>query len=93
MIHGMPVADGAALVFNGQANQFYTTNFQHREDCLSHETYPDPIELPLSATGHTAEDLFAAAREHLGDGELNLALDRDLVVSVSCEQCDINSQS
>jgi adenylyltransferase/sulfurtransferase len=87
LIHGMQVAAGCAMVFNGVANQFYTTSYQRREDCLSHETYPDPVELTLSAArgaaGATAADLFAAVRDHLaGGGELALQLDRDLVVSL-----------
>lgn len=89
LLHGMPVADGAAMVFNGVSNQFYHTRFQHKEDCLSHETYPKPIELPLSVSKHTAEDLFAAATEHFdADGPLSLQLDRDLVVSVNCARCN-----
>jgi len=89
LIHGMPVASGEAMVFNGIANQFYKTKFQHKEDCLSHETYPDPVELPLSTTKNTATDLFAAVREQTGlEGEFRLSLDRDFVVSVDCSSCD-----
>lgn len=92
IIHNMPVASGQALVFNGIANTFYSTKFQHREDCLSHETYDLPRELALSASRHTAKDLFAAAREHFEQrdtsGELTLHLDRDLVVSLDCAPCD-----
>ena len=49
------------MVFNGVTNQFYTTRLPYREDCLSHETYPEPIPLPL---GHSApaSALFDAAR-------------------------------
>ncbi len=50
LIHGLPVAAGTALVFNGVANQFYTTQLPFREECLSHETYPAPIELPIGST-------------------------------------------
>ncbi len=89
LLHGMPVADGSALVFNGVANQFYHTSFQHREDCLSHETYPEPEELPLSASEHAAADLFAAVRKRAAsDGAMRLSLDRDLVVSVDCAKCN-----
>jgi molybdopterin-synthase adenylyltransferase len=85
LLHGLPVAAGEALVFNGVANNFYKTAFQRRDDCLSHETYPEPIELPLSAAVATSEDLFAAAARHFGaDGKLSLSLDRDLVVSLDC---------
>jgi adenylyltransferase/sulfurtransferase len=85
LLHGLPVAAGAAMVFNGVANTFYKTAYQRRENCLSHETYPEPIELCLSAAAHTAGDLFAAAESHFdGSGRLSLALDRDLVVSLDC---------
>ena len=91
LIHGMPVNSGQALIFNGIANTFYSTKFQHREDCLSHETYPQPVELALSHEC-TAKELFAAARKHFARGssdQLFLHLDRDLVVSVHCSECNL----
>ena len=51
MLHGMPVAAGRAMVFNGVGNQFYTTQLPLRDDCLSHETYPEPIALDLGPRG------------------------------------------
>jgi adenylyltransferase/sulfurtransferase len=85
LVHGMPVAQGQALVYNGVANQFYTTQFQRREECLSHETYEDILELPVTSR-HTARELFAAAeRAGLRPGALDL--DRDLVVAIDCQQC------
>lgn len=85
LLHGMPVAGGTAMVFNGVGNQFYSTRLPFRDDCLSHETYPSPRELTL---GHraTVAELFAAVGEDL-DGPLGLALDRELVVAVDCPRC------
>ncbi len=48
LLHGLPVAAGSAMVYNGVGNQFYSTRLPRREDCLSHETYPEPVELALS---------------------------------------------
>jgi len=88
LIHGIPVDAGMACVYNGVTNQFYKTAFQRRDDCLSHETYADPIPLPLAAAKNTANDLFAAAARHIGSSRpLALALDRDLVVSIECSRC------
>ena len=88
LIHGLPVAAGQAMIYNGVANQFYTTRFQRREDCLSHETYMTPLELPLSAAQHTAADLFQAAENAFSPSDAwQLQLDRDLVVSVECSTC------
>lgn len=85
LLHGLPVAAGSVHVFNGVTNQFYTTRLPIREDCLSHEVYPEPTPLPL---GHvaTASALFDAARTSLA-GPLTLALDRDLVTAINCPRC------
>jgi adenylyltransferase/sulfurtransferase len=89
LLHGMPAAAGTALVFNGVANQFYSTRLPFRDDCLSHETYPEPVELPLGH-GNTVAELFAAARPRLA-GPLRLALDRELVVALDCPRCQWHS--
>ena len=87
ILHGMPVAAGSAMVFNGVTNQFYTTKLPFRDDCLSHETYPEPTPLPLG-NGDTAEALFAAARAEGGlTGPLSLTLDRDVVTRFDCPRC------
>src|SRR5262249_54500053 len=85
LIHGLPVAPGTAMVFNGVANQFYTTRLPFRDDCLSHEAYPAPTPLPLGSDA-PASALFAAGRKTLS-GPLSLALERDLVVAIDCPRC------
>jgi molybdopterin/thiamine biosynthesis adenylyltransferase len=84
LIHGLPVDEGQALVWNGQANNFYKTAYQRKEDCLSHDTYDEPIELPLTAASTADELLAAAATQFGGKKQLTLGLDRDLVVSLDC---------
>lgn len=92
LLHKMPVASGEALVYNGISNQFYKTKFQHREDCLSHETYGDPLVLPLSCKETTADELMNAVAEATGDeGPWRLTLDRDLVVEIDCAMCSAKS--
>jgi len=89
LIHGMPVKDGVAMIFNGISNQMYTTNFQRRDDCLSHETYDEPIELPISSQETSVADLFDKARTHFESSQsLQLVLDRDLVVALTCPTCE-----
>src|SRR5918998_1206222 len=58
LLHGLPVSAGGALVFNGVSNQFYSTQLPRREDCLSHESYPTPTELPLGQA-RTVAEVFA----------------------------------
>jgi molybdopterin-synthase adenylyltransferase len=88
LIHGREVSAGEALVFNGVANQFYRTRLPFRQDCLSHEHYGDVVELPLSHEA-AAEELFASAAGHLAQGAARLLLDRDLVVALRCEPCNL----
>ena len=85
LIHNLPVTAGAAFVFNGQANQFYQTKYQHREDCLSHEHWPEPVLTELSVESLTSE-LIAIAAEHLKCEEtaVQLPLIRDLVTQLKC---------
>jgi adenylyltransferase/sulfurtransferase len=85
LLHNLPVAAGSAHVYNGVANQFYTTKLPFRSDCLSHETYPSPVELSLGHK-HTAIELFDAVRPRLS-GRLHLILDRELVVAIECARC------
>jgi adenylyltransferase/sulfurtransferase len=88
LIHGMAVETGGAMIYNGIANQFYKTTFQRLDDCLSHETYPEPIALNISAREHTAEQLFEAVSQQTQEGgTMQLSLERDLVVKVDCKQC------
>lgn len=87
LIHGMPVAAGSALVFNGVTNQFYTTRLPFRDDCLSHETYPEPTPLPLGHASTLDELLVAANHARPGSGFNTLVLDRDLVASIACGRC------
>jgi len=89
LLHDLPVASGEAMIYNGVANQFYRTRFQRREDCMSHETYGDPVELPLGSTGATARQLLEAACAAAGCAvdASRLVLDRDLVVSIDCVPC------
>ena len=86
LIHGLPVAAGSAMVFNGVTNQFYTTRLPRRDECLSHETFPEPTVLTLGHASTVAE-LFAEAAKTL-EGPLTLPLERDLVTQIHCHHCD-----
>lgn len=85
LIHGLPVRAGAAMVFNGEANNFYITNYQRRADCLSHETYGKPTDVLLGA----ADSVEALLETVEGSA---LLLDRDLLVDVHCPTCGIRRE-
>ncbi len=88
ILHDLPAADGSALVFNGAANRFYQTNYPVRQDCLSHETYDEPLELPLSAAATSVAELFQAIADENEQTPTRLVLDRDFLVNLVCRTCD-----
>ena len=83
ILHGMPVKAGAAMVWNGESNNFYTTNYQRKDNCLSHETYGAVEAAGEIEASLQVEQIFAAT-----DG-VRLLLDRDLLVDVECPACKI----
>jgi adenylyltransferase/sulfurtransferase len=84
LLHQLPTLTGAALVFNGAANNFYKTNYPRREACLSHETYDLVESAPLGAHS-TVRELFelVAQRHSLPQESLNLILDRDFLIELT----------
>ena len=86
LLHGLPVRAGAAMVFNGESNNFYITNYQRKENCLSHETYGDVRDAAVGA-GDSVEALFKAV-----DGK-RLHLDRDLLVDLACPKCGVKKEA
>jgi len=91
LIHGMPSAEGSALVFNGIANKFYQTRYPRRENCLSHESYDSITPSDLSSR-NSASDLFVFADSQFGSSDWALELDRDFLIQLHCAHCETNSQ-
>lgn len=88
LIHGLETDTGTAMVFNGVANNFYKSKFTRREDCLSHETYDEPLELPLSS-GSTVGDLISAVEKETKNKFESIELDRDFLISLECVACEV----
>jgi molybdopterin-synthase adenylyltransferase len=82
LLHGMAVKPGAAMVWNGESNNFYTTNYQRKDNCLSHETYGEVKNAPVRASDPVSS-LFEVVQGR------KLHLDRDLLVDVECPSCSV----
>ena len=89
LLHDLPTADGSALVFNGAANQFYQTRYQHREDCLSHETFDSITEVSL-AVNTTLESIADELQQRHRFKVDRLELDRDFVTEFLCSGCSVS---
>jgi adenylyltransferase/sulfurtransferase len=91
LIHGLPVEPGKVVHFNGMTNTMHSTSYVRREDCESHWTYGEIVELPNRAEETTLQDLLHIARADLGP-EAVIELDQELVLSLECLQCQTLEQ-
>jgi len=71
------------MVWNGESNNFYTTAYQRKENCLSHETYQG-----VEAGGEIGAEIRVEQLFEATDGT-RLLLDRDLLVDVECPSCKV----
>jgi adenylyltransferase/sulfurtransferase len=92
IIHGMEVQPGKALMINGLTNDIYTTEYPVKDACMSHATLEPIVELiERSSADTTLGELLAISRERLGP-ETVLEFDGELVVSMVCPNCNLESQ-
>lgn len=85
ILHGHDLPTGVAHVFSGETNQLYTTRYTRRDECLSHEFYPEPPEEIGLGVDDTLGDLWEAlglGAGRKGDAVPVLQLDRDLVTGL-----------
>ena len=64
LIHNKPVEPGKVIHFNGMTNEVHITAYTPVEDCASHWTYGDIIELPLRADTTTLDDMLQKVTEY-----------------------------
>ena len=74
------------LHYNGMTNEMHITEYTPKEDCESHWTYGDIIELPLRADTTTLEEMMQIIHRDLGP-EAILELDQELILSLKCPNC------
>ena len=86
LLHGLPVEAGKVLHVNGMTNETHAAAYLPRDDCESHWTYGEIIELPARSAHTTLDDMLRIARADLGP-EAALELDQELVISLTCPNC------
>ncbi len=80
---GMPTLSGRAFMYNGLTHDSYVVEYTRREDCPSHETYPEVTELECGAGGITLAQMVERIRQDLG-GEAILETDREIICHLRC---------
>jgi hypothetical protein len=87
----MEVDAGKVTHFNGLNNHMHTTAYTPSEDCESHWTYGEIIELPLSASSATLKELLEIIRLDLGQDAV-IELDQELVLELECMGCSTSEK-
>lgn len=80
---------GRGFVFNGLTHDSYMVTYQHKEECMSHDTYILDPSLVRSAQT-PLRDLLAEANERLGETAV-LEFEYDVVFEMTCRTCDVVS--
>lgn len=92
IIHDMEVQPGTALIFDGLNNDTFLTKYPYKEDCFSHESYGEIIELEAaSAATTTVAEMLEISKNYLGNGTI-LELDHDVVLAFECRICGTEEQ-
>jgi len=86
LLHGMETIAGKGWVFNGLATDAYTTDYQRKADCLSHDPLEEIVSLPHGIHTLTAAQLLAIARQAVGNNAV-LELSRDVLEKLVCPGC------
>ncbi len=82
----LPVLAGRGYVFEGLYHQSYVVEYQRREGCQAHYTYPNIEPLDRGVADTTGRDLLALAREEMGEDAV-VELEREVLVGLRCTQC------
>jgi len=85
-LHGLPVLEGRAFLFNGLTHESYVVGYERKPDCFSHEPFGPLSRLGRRASQTTPAELLSIARAELGP-EAVIDLGRDIVLSLECEPC------
>lgn len=87
LIHGLDVEAGSVVHVNGMTNALHSTSYVRKDDCESHWTYGEIIELPNRAENTTLAEMLEIAQRELGPSAV-LELDQELVLALRCNACD-----
>lgn len=82
----LPTLSGRGYLFDGVYHDSYVVEYQRREDCLAHYTYPEILPLDCSVHDTTGAGLLALARETLGEDAV-VEFEREVCVGLNCAQC------
>lgn len=87
----LPTLAGKGLFINGLTHDSYVINYTVKEDCLSHEYYPDIQEVALGIKSTSLKQLLQFVRKEIDENAV-LELERDIIYSLKCNQCNTEEE-
>ncbi len=87
----LPTLAGKGLFFNGLTHDSYVINYSVKEDCLSHENYSDIQEVALDIKSTSLKQLLQFVRKEIDENAV-LELERDIIYSLKCNQCNTEKE-
>lgn len=86
----LPTLAGKGFVFNGLTHDSYVVEYQRKENCMSHDTFDNIIELNESAKIMKLKDMIDIIKKELGENSL-IELDREIITTAHCS-CGNNKE-
>ncbi len=92
LIHGVGDSASKCITYVGLTNYFDVVQFQRKENCLSHESFGDIIELDHGADTLTGSELISIAKKISKCDDCTIELDREIVTGMECKACGFHDE-
>ncbi|HEY9207221.1 MAG TPA: HesA/MoeB/ThiF family protein [Candidatus Methanoperedens sp.] len=93
LIHGIGDSAGKCITYVGLTNYFDVVRFQRNENCLSHDSFSDIIELDHGADTLTGSELINIAKRISKSEDCIIELDREVITGRECKACGFRDES
>jgi molybdopterin/thiamine biosynthesis adenylyltransferase len=87
LIHGVPTLAGKGFVFEGLHHTSYRVEYSVNQDCMSHYTLPEIVNLQIRSDELSLEQLWRRAKGDLGLDQVTLEFSRDVIEKLTCPHC------
>lgn len=87
----LPTLAGRGYFFNGLTHDSYIVNYEYKEDCPSHETFDNIVELNLQSSKTTLKTILGYVQDHLGSDAV-LEFGKEIVTELQCQHCHTDEQ-
>jgi adenylyltransferase/sulfurtransferase len=91
LLHGLPTIAGRGWTFNGHSADGYLIEYQRKEDCYSHETLDELVDVEAGVDELTVRSLYEMVRKRLG-ADASVETAREIVHKLVCPRCQSSTE-